>query len=333
MKTSNLTVAVSSIAGTRFLNLSPRTIRNLKLSLLVIMLTFVCLASFLALQLGNASQSIRQAQQLADKAQRLEQQLADKESQLEQQRLDAQMIKQDLEQTISNSKKELVYVEQKLRGIESAMSLPDEALELRERADIAALSTAARHQMLQLIPSGKPVKVGYLSSKYGRRTHPVKKTKSMHRGIDYAVNIGTPIYAPADGVIELTRKSNKGSGNFLRIIHSFGFTSSYSHLKAFKVKAGEYVKKGDLIGLSGNTGLSTGYHLHYEIRLVGRALNPLPFTQWEMTNFAAIFESNKDVEWDYLVNKIESRIATSHRLSSLKEPTLTENSSLLVTSK
>ncbi|MCG9725901.1 M23 family metallopeptidase [Vibrio brasiliensis] len=322
MKSSNLTVAVSGVAGTRFLNLSPTTIRRIKLSLLFAILVFGALVTVLVLKIGSAADSQRQVQQLSDKAQQLEQLLAEKELQLTQQLNDKEQLKQ-----------ELVYVEQKLTGIESAMSLPDEALELRERADIAALSTAARHQMLQLIPSGKPVKVGYLSSKYGRRTHPVKKTWKMHRGIDYAVNIGTPIYAPADGVVELTRKSNKGSGNFLRLIHSFGFTSSYSHLKAFKVKPGEYVKKGDLIALSGNTGLSTGYHLHYEVRLVGRALDPLPFTQWEMNNFAAIFESNKDVKWDYLVNKIENRIATSHRLSSLTEPTSVENSNLLVTSK
>jgi murein DD-endopeptidase MepM/ murein hydrolase activator NlpD len=315
-------VAVSGVAGTRFLNLSPTTIRRIKLSLLFAILVFGALVTVLVLKIGSAADSQRQVQQLSDKAQQLEQLLAEKELQLTQQLNDKEQLKQ-----------ELVYVEQKLTGIESAMSLPDEALELRERADIAALSTAARHQMLQLIPSGKPVKVGYLSSKYGRRTHPVKKTWKMHRGIDYAVNIGTPIYAPADGVVELTRKSNKGSGNFLRLIHSFGFTSSYSHLKAFKVKPGEYVKKGDLIALSGNTGLSTGYHLHYEVRLVGRALDPLPFTQWEMNNFAAIFESNKDVKWDYLVNKIENRIATSHRLSSLTEPTSVENSNLLVTSK
>lgn len=322
MKSSNLTVAVSGVAGTRFLNLSPTTIRRIKLSLLFAILAFGALVTVLVLKIGSAADSQRQVQQLSDKAQQLEQLLAEKELQLTQQLNDKEQLKQ-----------ELVYVEQKLTGIESAMSLPDEALELRERADIAALSTAARHQMLQLIPSGKPVKVGYLSSKYGRRTHPVKKTWKMHRGIDYAVNIGTPIYAPADGVVELTRKSNKGSGNFLRLIHSFGFTSSYSHLKAFKVKPGEYVKKGDLIALSGNTGLSTGYHLHYEVRLVGRALDPLPFTQWEMNNFAAIFESNKDVKWDYLVNKIENRIATSHRLSSLTEPTSVENSNLLVISK
>lgn len=322
MKSSNFTVAVSSVTGTKFLNLSPQTIRRIKFSLLFALLVFGALVSVLVLQLNSAVDSQRQTQQLSQKTQQLEQQLAAKEQQLQQQL-----------QATEQLKEELVYVEQKLSGIETAMSLPEEQLELRERADIAALSTAARHQMLQLIPSGKPVKVGYLSSKYGRRTHPVKKTWKMHRGIDYAVNIGTPIYAPADGVVELTRKSNQGSGNFLRLIHSFGFTSSYSHLKAFKVKPGEYVKKGDLIGLSGNTGLSTGYHLHYEIRMVGRSLDPLPFTQWEMNNFAAIFESNKDIEWDYLVNKIENRIATSHRLSSLTEPTSAENSNLLVTSK
>ncbi|CAH7150656.1 hypothetical protein VCHA29O37_820005 [Vibrio chagasii] len=85
--------------------------------------------------------------------------------------------------------------------------------------------------------------------------------------------------------------------------------------------------------LTGNSGLSTGYHLHYEIRLVGRSLDPLPFTKWEMNNFDAIFKSNEDVQWDYLVNIIESQMATALKLSSQKAPLSKDSSNLLATSR
>ena len=100
---------------------------------------------------------------------------------------------------------------------------------------LVGLNVAARHQILQRIPNGRPVKNGHLSSCYGKRLHPVKKIRAMHHGIDYAVKSGTPIYATADGIVETARNSSMGSGNFLKITHSFGFTSSYSHPQGFEV--------------------------------------------------------------------------------------------------
>ncbi|KLN66227.1 M23 family metallopeptidase [Vibrio sp. VPAP30] len=321
MESNSFTITVSGIDGTKFFNLSFRMIKGIKLLLLLFTLVFCTLIALLSIFVDDASDSKREKKEAVSKAYSLEKQL-----------LRSHEFQSDLENNLSQKQQDIAYISEKLKGIESALDLSNDALDLKQRVNNAGLSVAARHQIMQLIPNGRPVKQGYLSSHYGKRLHPVKKIRAIHHGIDYAVNVGTPIYAPADGVVAVTRKSNKGSGNFLRISHSFGFSSSYSHLKAFKVSRGDYVKKGDLIGLSGNTGLSTGSHLHYEIRLVGRSLNPLPFVQWEMNNFDSIFESNKDVKWDYLVNKIENQIAIALKLSSPMEPISKESSSLLVTS-
>ncbi|MEF1193007.1 M23 family metallopeptidase, partial [Vibrio parahaemolyticus] len=161
---------------------------------------------------------------------------------------------------------------------------------------------------------------------FGKRIHPVTKVAKMHRGLDFAVNIGTKIYAPADGVVEVTRRSNTGSGNFLRLQHSFGFTSSYSHLKKFKVQSGQFVRKGDLIGISGNSGLSSGPHLHYEVRFVGRALNPKPFVDWSLNNFEDIFTKERKIRWESLIKTVEQRVAQQLQLSSPKAVLLAENS-------
>ncbi|MBU2895528.1 M23 family metallopeptidase [Vibrio hepatarius] len=322
MQPAHFTVMVPSYKGTRFFIFSQPRVTAIKYGLGVILVTIASLIAGVSILAGNMSDSSQEKTYLLNKADSLEKALnLSYESQ------------DDLELSLNRKQQDLVYIADKLSDIESALALPNESLNLRERVDNAALATAVRHQMMQMIPNGRPVKTGYLSSHYGHRIHPVTKVKSMHRGIDYAVNVGTPIFAPAEGVIDVVRKSNKGSGNFLRVAHSYGFTSSYSHLSAFKVKRGEYVKKGQLIGLAGNSGLSTGYHLHYEIRLVGRSLDPLPFTKWEMNDFDAIFKSSEDVQWDYLVNRIENQMVTVLKLSSQKAPLSKGNSNLLATSR
>ncbi|MCG7490967.1 M23 family metallopeptidase [Vibrio sp. Of14-4] len=322
MQPTHFTVIVPSQKGTRFFCFSRRTVAAVKYGLVLLGMLIMGLISAISLLVDDVSESNQEKTRLIHKTQSLENALSRSYASQDELEINLQLKQQDLS-----------YVADKLSEIESALALSDDSFNLRDRVDSAALTTAVRHQMMQLIPNGPPVKTGYLSSHYGYRLHPVSKKKAMHHGIDYAVNVGTPIYAPADGVIEVVRKSNKGSGNFLRVAHSFGFTSSYSHLSTFKVKRGDYVKKGQLLGLTGNSGLSTGYHLHYEIRLVGRSLDPLPFTKWKINNFDAMFESNEDVQWDYLVNRIENQMATALRLSSQKAPLSKENSNLLVTSR
>ena len=169
------------------------------------------------------------------------------------------------------------------------------------RIELASLSYQHRLNMLSWLPNGKPIHYMRISSKYGRRIHPVTMQKSMHRGVDLSAKPGTPVYAPADGFVEYTRRHyNKGYGNMIRISHAIGFMTLYAHLKTVKVKTGQFVKKGQLIGLSGNTGISTAPHLHYEIRFLNKALDPAPFMKWSIGNFESIFHVVKDVPWDYL---------------------------------
>jgi len=113
-----------------------------------------------------------------------------------------------------------------------------------------------------------------ISDHFGRRYHPIHKTWKNHSGIDYAALRGTPVHCTGDGVIVATGWDN-GYGNRVIIDHGFGYKTIYAHLQIVKVQKGETVKRGKLIGLVGNTGVSTGPHLHYEIRKNNSPVNPL----------------------------------------------------------
>jgi murein DD-endopeptidase MepM/ murein hydrolase activator NlpD len=129
--------------------------------------------------------------------------------------------------------------------------------------------------LFSCIPAIKPAK-GYYGDRFGMRYHPILKRKRMHSGLDILANIGEPVYATADGKVRLAGR-NGGMGKMIRIDHGFGYKTSYAHLSKISVKRGAKVKRGDLIGYSGNTGLSTGPHLHYEVHHNGIALNPRNF--------------------------------------------------------
>jgi murein DD-endopeptidase MepM/ murein hydrolase activator NlpD len=115
---------------------------------------------------------------------------------------------------------------------------------------------------------------GELSSFFGPRTHPVTGKNDFHEGLDIEVPEGTPVFASKAGRVVLAGK-NGGYGNHVMIDHGNGYRTSYGHLLETRVYRGQFIEGGQLIALSGNTGLSTGPHLHFEIRQYGRALNPL----------------------------------------------------------
>ncbi|MDW6004962.1 M23 family metallopeptidase [Vibrio mangrovi] len=225
-------------------------------------------------------------------------------------------LKQTLESDLQSREEEMQLVSDRLGDLEKLLGVDSGEENIISRLDVATIHSSIRLVMLNQIPSGSPVKQARISSGYGRRVHPVTGKVKFHRGQDFAVNTGTPVYAPADGVVQATRSSSKGSGNFLRLQHSFGFSSSYSHLNRFSVRSGTFVKKGDLIGYSGNSGLTSGPHLHYEIRFVDRPLNPRPFVDWGMNNFESIFTKIKSIHWDTLVARVESRVSQQMGISS-----------------
>lgn len=127
------------------------------------------------------------------------------------------------------------------------------------------------------IPSDKPVRTGAFTSGYGVRSDPFQGRAAMHAGIDLAGPLGTVIYATADGVITDAGYNSGGYGNLIKIDHGRGIETRYGHLSSMTAYAGQRVKRGDVIGRMGSTGRSTGSHLHYEVRIDGRPVNPVPF--------------------------------------------------------
>ena len=126
------------------------------------------------------------------------------------------------------------------------------------------------------IPSIRPVKDGYLNSSFGYRKDPIDNVTRFHQGQDITVKTGTPIHAPADGVVKRAYYAG-GFGNHIKLDHGNGYTTLFAHLSKIKVKHGQEVKRGEIIGLTGNTGRSTAPHLHYEIHHYGESKNPLDF--------------------------------------------------------
>lgn len=181
---------------------------------------------------------------------------------------------------------------------------------LKEEVQQEQISSIQKALVLKSIPNGKPLKYTRISSDYGYRIHPVTKKKSFHPAIDLRAKRGTPIYAPASGVVVMAKR--KGAyGKFLLLAHSFGFKTAYGHLSDFAVKSGDFVSKGDLIAYVGNTGRSTGPHLHYEIRYLDKWLNPKPFIQWDLENINDISDKITQVRWKSILQQTQDIITLS----------------------
>lgn len=139
---------------------------------------------------------------------------------------------------------------------------------------------ANKEEFLASLPAIQPVsntELKRLASGFGFRIHPIYKVKKMHEGTDFSVKTGTPVYATGDGTIRWTKSAFGGYGKQIEINHGFGFRTKYAHLSEFRVKKGQKVKRGEIIGYSGNTGGSTAPHLHYEVILEGKKVNPVNY--------------------------------------------------------
>jgi len=135
---------------------------------------------------------------------------------------------------------------------------------------------------LQYIPAITPLdaKSYYVSSQFGYRTDPITQKKKFHSGIDLAANRGTPVHASGKGKVIYASYSYGGYGNVVKIDHGNGYVSVYAHMHKIKVSKGQTVERGDLVGLVGSTGRSTGPHLHYEVQKDGKAINPVKY-MWD----------------------------------------------------
>jgi len=144
----------------------------------------------------------------------------------------------------------------------------------------------SKEMLLSSIPAIQPISnkdLRHQPSGFGWRTHPIYKTAEFHPGMDFAAPTGTEIYATGDGTIERADATAQGYGNHVVIDHGFGYKTLYGHMTKFIVKPGQKVKRGQLIGFVGSTGLSTAPHVHYEVHKNGDLVNPINYYYNDLT--------------------------------------------------
>ncbi|QSZ41130.1 peptidoglycan DD-metalloendopeptidase family protein [Sulfurimonas aquatica] len=220
-------------------------------------------------------------------------------------------LQEHMERTNSSlieKKEELDELSDSLSEIEMLIGLkPSEETSIHERVSDMKLDSEHRVTLLQLIPNGSPVEYRGITSKYGYRTHPTLNKREFHRGTDMKAAMNTPVYAPADAIVEYAGMHKKsGFGRLVILEHALGFKTYFGHLKKVVIKSGEFVKKGTLIAYTGSSGMSNGPHLHYEIRFIHKVLNPFYFIKWTQQNYDEIFQKEKKVPWQSLIT------ATTH---------------------
>jgi murein DD-endopeptidase MepM/ murein hydrolase activator NlpD len=224
-----------------------------------------------------------------------------------------------LEADVQDKTTALQVLSDELENIEILIGLqaaPERAL--AQRVDTASQTAFEKRLMLNSIPSGFPLESERVTSSFGMRQHPVYNQEAMHGGIDFGTPVGTPVYATADGIVEwAAHHQSSGYGKMIRVIHNYGFSTVYGHLSDFAVTSGNYVRRGDLLGYSGNTGVSTGPHLHYEVRHLNRRLDPATFLRWSISEYDILFANEDRVEWESLVEIIRSKAQAAERPSLL----------------
>ncbi|WP_395061670.1 M23 family metallopeptidase [Flavobacterium sp.] len=168
----------------------------------------------------------------------------------------------------------VINTSQKVDGISKALAVQSKSL------DEILILARAKDKLLSAVPAIQPVKnedLKHMASGFGYRSDPFTKARKMHEGMDFTAATGTPIYATGDGVVKNADNSLSGYGNHIEITHGFGYLTLYGHLSKYKVRAGQRVKRGDIIGYVGSTGRSEAPHLHYEVHKDGKVVNPINF--------------------------------------------------------
>ncbi|MCK9473145.1 peptidoglycan DD-metalloendopeptidase family protein [Sulfurimonas sp.] len=224
---------------------------------------------------------------------------------------------------LDDKKNELLEISESLSEIETLIGLaPVAEMSLQDRVNLTKLSSEHMATLMQFVPSGSPIKYNGITSSFGYRIHPTLNSRELHRGIDMRASLDTPVYATGDGLVEWAGFHEKsGFGNLVILEHIYGFKSYFAHLNKVVIKSGSFVKKGDLIAYTGNSGMSSGPHLHYEIRFIQRPVDPMAFVKWSVENYNDIFEKEKQIPWQSLIT------ATAH--IKVPNPTQTLPSSQL----
>ena len=201
-------------------------------------------------------------------------------------------------------KEEEIKKEEKIEKEKAQILEKEKALqELKELNldTISKLPDSKKIVMLNILPSGKPLKKTFrVTSSFGVRIHPITNKRKMHNGIDLSLKIGDKVISTSTGIVSFAG-TKQGYGHTVVIKNIYGFETIYAHLSKVLVKNGEIVGRGKVIAKGGNSGISTGPHLHYEIRYNGKPINPANFIDWDIKNFDIIFRKEKDVPWDYFL--------------------------------
>lgn len=212
---------------------------------------------------------------------------------------------------IKDKIKDIEELSSKLDDIEEIIGIKneDDNASLIKRVDMAKMSVGQKMHLLQVVPSGWPLKEpSRITAKYGYRTHPVTRKRQFHRGIDLKAARNTEVITTADGVARYVKSRNQGDfGRVIIIAHNNGFETVYAHLQKTLIKVGDVIKKGDVIALSGNSGRSTGPHLHYEVRQASRVYNPIDFMRWDFKNYESIFTKQRRIPWESLIEIINNQ--------------------------
>ncbi len=219
----------------------------------------------------------------------------------------------NLKNTINQKSEKLSEINDKISDLENIMGIKsDENETINSRINNLKLNSLEQKEFFTNIPNGFPVTYRGITSKFGWRINPILKRREFHPGIDLRAPIGTKVFAPADGIVEYSGfHKSSGYGNLIILDHNFGFKTLYGHLSKRVVKTGQFVKKGQLIGYTGDTGLSTGPHLHYGIMYLQRFLNPYYFVKWNKKKFNYIFKAERSIKWRSLIKAIRSQIRLS----------------------
>jgi murein DD-endopeptidase MepM/ murein hydrolase activator NlpD len=197
-----------------------------------------------------------------------------------------------------NEKRRTVFQRMALAALACGLSTGATAANAAGDAQFASLFNAwerldgpsAAPQQTAAIPSRKPVDDIHLTSNFGVRSDPFNGSHRMHQGVDIPGALGTPVYATADGIVSRAQWAG-GYGNLVEINHGNGLQTRYGHMSKLIAQPNQRVVRGQLIGLMGSTGRSTGSHLHYEVRIAGAAVNPVPYL--EGTNYEVALAAAK----------------------------------------
>ncbi len=165
-----------------------------------------------------------------------------------------------------------------LNDLRGSITKAEKEIDLQQTSYREAVTKYDRNQsMYPCIPAIKPMDGYYKLLDFGMRMHPIFRQIRPHDGLDIANDVGTPVYATGDGIVESSGRTQAGLGIMIVINHGFGYVTVYGHLDKVLVRAGERVKRGAMIARSGRTGIATGPHLHYEVRLNGVLQNPVDY--------------------------------------------------------